>query len=102
VLAAHPGIEDCTVVGMPDDRLGQEVVAVVAPVAARVDGPGDGAGLTEAAIRGWVRARLAGYKAPRRVVFVERVHRLSNGKPDYPWAREAAARPPTADTRRGT
>jgi fatty-acyl-CoA synthase len=82
-LAAHPGIEDCTVVGMPDDRLGQQVVAVVAPV--------DGLRPSETEVREWVRGRLAGYKAPRRVVFVERVQRLPNGKPDYPWAREAAA-----------
>ena len=82
-LAAHPRIEDCTVVGMPDDRLGQQVVAVVAPV--------DGDTPSEDEVRDWVRGRLAGYKAPRRVVFVDRVQRLPNGKPDYPWAREVAA-----------
>ena len=82
-LAAHPGIDDCTVIGMPHARLGQEVVAVVAPV--------DGVRPTDGAVRDWVRGRLAGYKAPRRVVFVDRVERLPNGKADYPWAREVAA-----------
>ena len=85
-LAAHPGVEDCTVIGMSHERLGQEVVAVVAPV--------DGTRPTDAEVRDWVRERLAGYKAPRQVIFVERVQRLPNGKPDYPWARgvaEAAA-----------
>jgi acyl-CoA synthetase (AMP-forming)/AMP-acid ligase II len=90
-LAAHPGIEDCTVVGMPHPRLGQEVVAVIAPV--------DGVGPTDAAVRDWVRGRLAGYKAPRRVVFVDRVQRLPNGKPDYPWAREVTAARPAERSR---
>ena len=46
----------------------------------------------EADIREFVRSRLAGYKLPRAVVFVDQVQRAPNGKGDYPWAKEAAAR----------
>jgi acyl-CoA synthetase (AMP-forming)/AMP-acid ligase II len=38
-----------------------------------------------------VRARLAAYKAPRRVVFVDEIRRSPAGKADYRWAREVAA-----------
>jgi acyl-CoA synthetase (AMP-forming)/AMP-acid ligase II len=40
----------------------------------------------------WVRARVAHYKAPRRVVIVDKVPRLPNGKPDYPTTHRLAER----------
>ena len=37
-----------------------------------------------------VKASIADYKAPRRIVFVDEVYRAPNGKADYRWAREQA------------
>jgi fatty-acyl-CoA synthase len=42
-------------------------------------------------LRAWVAARLASYKRPRRVVFVDEVRRTTIGKPDYEWARRMFA-----------
>jgi acyl-CoA synthetase (AMP-forming)/AMP-acid ligase II len=79
-LKSHPGVVDANVVGMPDDRWGQAVVAVVSREG--------GASIDAADVITHVRAHLAAYKAPKRVVFVDRVQRGANGKPDYRWARE--------------
>ncbi len=81
---SHPAIEDCVVVGLPDDRLGEQVVLVASRAR--------GADVDESAIADHVRAQLASYKAPRRVVFVDSVYRSPSGKADYRWAREAALR----------
>jgi acyl-CoA synthetase (AMP-forming)/AMP-acid ligase II len=62
VLAEHPGVKDCAVVGAPDPEWGETVVAYVIPASADV---------TEAELVQFVRNRLAGYKKPRRVVFME-------------------------------
>jgi fatty-acyl-CoA synthase len=67
-----PGVEDSVVVGVPDQRLGQVVAAVVA-----------GKGVSEDAIKAHVRLRLAGYKAPRHVMVVDSVERAPTGKADY-------------------
>ncbi|HZA77271.1 MAG TPA: acyl-CoA synthetase, partial [Acidimicrobiales bacterium] len=75
-------VDDCLVVGTPDERFGQAVTAVVQTRAGATTG--------EQEVIDWVRARLAHYKAPRRVVFVEKVPRLPNGKPDYPATRKLA------------
>lgn len=83
VVKAMPEVDDCLVVGMPDDQYGQIVSAVVQLR--------PGATATAADITEWVRERLARYKAPRRVFFVDKVPRLPNGKPDYPAAKDAAA-----------
>ena len=76
-------VKDCVVVGVPDRRWGEAVAAVVEVA--------EGSQPDTAAIVGAVKARLAGYKAPRHVVFapVERGH---NGKASHPRAREIAAR----------
>ena len=37
-----------------------------------------------------VKSQIAGYKAPRYVVFVDEVYRAPNGKADYRWAKQAA------------
>lgn len=68
------GVIDAVVWAVPDDRLGSTVGAVVQTV--------EGARLDETAVREHVRRRLAGYKAPRRVVFVEGIPRHANGKLD--------------------
>ncbi len=80
-LKTHPAVDDCLVVGLPDDRFGERVVAVVG---CATDAPG------EDELRAHLRDRLAGYKIPRQVVVVAHVQRAPNGKADYGWAREQA------------
>jgi 3-oxocholest-4-en-26-oate---CoA ligase len=75
-------VDDCLVVGLPDDRFGEAVTAVVSL--------SPGATPDEAAIIAEVKQHLAGYKAPKRVVFVSQVPRAPNGKADYRTAREQA------------
>jgi acyl-CoA synthetase (AMP-forming)/AMP-acid ligase II len=70
VLHAHPDVRDVAVVGVPDDRWGEVVTAVVvtrAPVAA-----GD--------LVAHCRAQLAGFKTPRRIEFVDDLPRTASGK----------------------
>jgi fatty-acyl-CoA synthase len=83
-IKLHPGVEDCTVVGVPDDAWGEIIVAVVAVSTSTAADAGE---LVAAA-----RARLAAFKAPKQVVFVERVVRSPAGKADYRWARDTARR----------
>jgi acyl-CoA synthetase (AMP-forming)/AMP-acid ligase II len=81
-VLAHPGVADVTVVGRPSPKWGSEVVAVVA---AR-----PGVELQADDIVATVRQRLAGYKVPKAVVFVDAVRRSPAGKADYRWARDVA------------
>ncbi len=76
-----PGVLDCLVVGVDDERFGQAVTAVAAT---------DGSTLTEADVIAHVKTQLARYKAPKRVVFVAEVPRSPNGKADYALARQYA------------
>jgi acyl-CoA synthetase (AMP-forming)/AMP-acid ligase II len=75
------GVRDCVVVGIPDDRFGEAVAAVVAcddDVAVGVDDVAKAA------------SHLARYKHPRHVVTVGAILRGPNGKADYRWARDLA------------
>ena len=83
VLKSLPQVVDTIVVGIPDDRLGQAVAAVVQPT--------PGASLSTLDLETAVREHLAGYKAPRRIVFVEEIPRSPNGKADLGRARVLAA-----------
>jgi 3-oxocholest-4-en-26-oate---CoA ligase len=76
------GVVDCLVVGVDDDRFGQAVAAVVSLE--------PGTEVTEADIIASVKSDLAGYKAPKHVVVVDRVPRAPNGKADPKAARELA------------
>jgi fatty-acyl-CoA synthase len=76
------GVLDCLVVGVDDEKFGQAVTAVVSR------NPGDN--VDEATIIGNVKTQLAGFKAPKRVVFVATVPRGPNGKADYKAAKEMA------------
>lgn len=79
-LKGHPDVFDALVVGVPDERYGQCVGAVVAPR------PGMRPPLTE--LDRFVRGEIAGYKVPRALWYVEEVKRSPAGKPDYRWAKE--------------
>ena len=81
-LKTHPSVEDALVVGLPDEKWGQAVTAVVdlAP----------GQSLDEAALKAHVRKSLAGYKTPKRVFITDRSLRASNGKADYAAAKACA------------
>jgi len=81
-LKEHPDVFDVVVVGVPDERWGERVVAVVQARDARAP--------TLADIQGFLRARLARYKIPRELVLVAKVERQPSAKPDYRWARERA------------
>jgi 3-oxocholest-4-en-26-oate---CoA ligase len=82
VLLGHPDVVDCVVIGVPDERWGEVVVAVV-QLRRDVD---------PAELRELVGARLAGYKKPRHMVVVESLRRGPNGKVELRWAREVALR----------
>jgi fatty-acyl-CoA synthase len=81
VLKLHPAVEDCLVFGVPDERFGQRVAAVVSLV-------DETASVSESALLDGAREYLASYKLPRQVITVETVPRTATGKPDYPAARE--------------
>ncbi len=82
-------IEDVVVVGVPDERYGERVVAVVQSRAGcRVDGE---------ALRTLCREKMAGYKVPRQVVMAEAITRSPSGKADYRWAKAFALRKLTGD-----
>ncbi|HEX5267113.1 MAG TPA: AMP-binding protein [Acidimicrobiales bacterium] len=74
VLSALPGVAACAVFGIPDERLGQRVVAAVEPV--------PGAALAAEELGAACAAELARYKVPERFAFVERFGRNSMGKID--------------------
>ncbi|UGT40189.1 acyl-CoA synthetase [Nocardia yamanashiensis] len=86
VLKAHADVYDAIVIGMPHERWGQQVAAVISAAGDIIDFP---------ALDRHVRAHLAGYKAPRRIWVADVVARTPSGKPDYRWAKAyAAAREP--------
>ncbi len=81
-LKAHPSVYDCLVVGVPDERWGSAVTAVVQAV------PGETPVLADLATH--CKSTLAGYKAPKRLLVVDTIVRSPSGKADYRWARETA------------
>jgi fatty-acyl-CoA synthase len=87
-LKSHPEVFDAIVVGVPDERWGEHVCAVVA---AR---PGCAPALD--ALAEHARLTIAGYKVPRQLVLVDEVRRTPAGKPDYRWAKSAALEAHTA------
>ena len=82
ILHGHPAIADVLVVGVPDERWGSAVTAVVQPA--------HGATVTLEDVVAHCKVHLAGYKVPKHLVVVGRVVRSPAGKADYRWAQETA------------
>lgn len=70
VLYTHPGVAEAAVVGLPDERWIEAVTAVVVP-------RGE---VTEAELLEYAREKLARFKAPKRVLFVDALPRNASGK----------------------
>jgi acyl-CoA synthetase (AMP-forming)/AMP-acid ligase II len=83
-LKSHPEVFDVLVVGLPDERWGETVTALLQPR------PGCHPSLE--ALQAHARDQIAGYKVPRHLLLVEEVPRLPNGKPDYRSAKEQATK----------
>jgi 3-oxocholest-4-en-26-oate---CoA ligase len=83
VIHEQAGVEECLVVGVPDERFGQLVAAIVVTAADRQ--------LDASDVIAAARRSLAGYKVPRLVVFVAEVPRAPNGKIDYAAVRAVLA-----------
>ena len=81
-LKEHPDVFDTLVIGIPDERLGQRVAAIVQPR--------DGVSLDVADLEAVVRQHIAGYKVPRTVWLTDHIGRTPSGKADYTWARRFA------------
>ena len=81
-LKHHPGVFDAVVVGVPDNRWGQRVEALITLR--------QGATPVLDEISTFCRTKIAGYKAPKRIWIVETLNRQPSGKADYRWAQATA------------
>ncbi len=82
-LKTHDSVQDAVAVGVPDDKFGEAITAVVEPV--------PDADLDESALIAHVKGQLAAYKAPKRVVRIDTIGRAPNGKVDYKRMKAYAA-----------
>ncbi len=78
----HPDVYDALVVGLPDEKYGQTVAAVVQPR--------EGTTVELDELRTFLRTHLSGYKLPRFLAVVDEVPRNATGKAQYPAAKELA------------
>ena len=81
-LKQHPDVVDALVVGLPDEKWGQSITAVVQLV--------PGVALDEPALRAFVQGRIAGYKVPKRILARGDLERAPNGKANYALIRDYA------------
>jgi len=79
-IKSHPAVYDCLVVGVPDEKYGQAVAAVVELR------EGETVELEE--LRNFLRQHLSGYKLPRSLTVVDQIPRNATGKAQYPRAKE--------------
>ncbi len=89
VVKSHPAVYDALVVGLPNERWGQQVTAVVSIK------PGQQAPTLEA-LRAHCLPHLADYKVPKGLVTADEISRSPSGKPDYAWAKAHALAATTA------
>jgi acyl-CoA synthetase (AMP-forming)/AMP-acid ligase II len=82
-VKSHPAVYDAVVVGVPDERWGQRVAAVVQARQGMTPDLGS--------VQQHCRATIAGYKVPRELHLVDRMQRSPSGKADYPWAKRVAS-----------
>jgi acyl-CoA synthetase (AMP-forming)/AMP-acid ligase II len=81
-IKGHPAVYDVLVVGVPDEKFGQAVAAVVELR--------EGASLELEDLRTFLRSQLSGYKLPRTLTVVDQIPRNATGKAQYPRAKELA------------
>ena len=81
-LKKNDDVFDCLVVGMPDEKFGQKIVAVVSTV--------DKKELDQLQLIEDTRKTIAGYKLPKAIIFTNEVQRAPNGKANYKWAKSFA------------
>jgi acyl-CoA synthetase (AMP-forming)/AMP-acid ligase II len=82
-VKSHPAVYDVTVVGVPDERWGNRVSAVVQ---LREGSPPPS--LND--VQDHCRTKIAGFKVPREIHVVDQIVRAPSGKPDYGWAQDLA------------
>jgi len=85
VLGQHPAVREVAVVGVPDERWGERIAAVIVPA---TDPPPDPESLVA-----WVGRHLADYKKPRQLVFVSELPRNAMGKLQKPVLVQSLRRP---------
>jgi acyl-CoA synthetase (AMP-forming)/AMP-acid ligase II len=79
-IKRHPAVYDVLVVGIPDEKFGQAVAAVIQPR--------EGATVELEGLREYLREFLSGYKLPRAMTLVPEIPRNATGKAQYPRAKE--------------
>lgn len=77
VIKSHEDVDDCLVVGAKDLRFGQKVMAVVSL---------NKTGVSSQQLIDFCKTKISGYKAPKDIVFQQKISRAANGKADYKWA----------------
>jgi 3-oxocholest-4-en-26-oate---CoA ligase len=83
IIKSHPAVYDALVVGLPSERWGQQVTAVISVT------PGGAAPALED-LRAHCASHLADYKVPKALAVAPEIGRSPSGKPDYEWARQHA------------
>ena len=81
-MKLHHTVIDAAVVGLPDERFGEAITAIVQTA--------PGSTIDEQVLIDHVKERLARFKAPKRVVIVDTVGRAANGKLDYKHLKNVA------------